>query len=169
MGKSQFPNPFSIYTETPVPPPRLTNSSRIDTLYRDGKIYLSLDDAIMLALQNNFDIAIARYNLDIADTDLLRARSGQAYLGVNSGLVTGTIGEQYQPSGERVSGCHDRQHQFHHFDLRNHNSNCRSLRRRTRRNFCRCGRRGFWSQWNYFVYPGRGSAEYSPTRSWIRC
>ena len=33
----------------------------------------------MLALQNNFDIAIARYNLDIADTDLLRARSGLAY------------------------------------------------------------------------------------------
>jgi len=91
-GKSQFPNPFSVYTETPVPPVRLTNSSRIDTLYRDGKIYLSLDDAIMLALQNNFDIAIARYNLDIADTDLLRARSGLAYLGVNSGLVTGTIG-----------------------------------------------------------------------------
>lgn len=91
-GKSQFPNPFSVYTETPVPPVRLTNSSRFDTLYRDGKIYLSLDDAIMLALQNNFDIAIARYNLDIADTDLLRARSGLAYLGVNSGLVQGTLG-----------------------------------------------------------------------------
>ncbi len=91
-GKSHFPNPFSVYTETPVPPVRLTNSARIDTLYRDGKIYLSLDDAIMLALQNNFDIAIARYNLDIADTDLLRARSGLAYLGVNSGLVTGTLG-----------------------------------------------------------------------------
>ena len=66
----------------------------------------------MLALQNNFDIAIARYNLDIADTDLLRARSGLAYLGVNSGLVTGHHRRQYQPSGERVSGCHDRQHQF---------------------------------------------------------
>ncbi|MGB7196742.1 MAG: TolC family protein [Acidobacteriaceae bacterium] len=96
-GKSQFPNPFSVYTETNVPPPRLTNSSRIDTLYRDGKIYLSLDDAIMLALQNNFDIAIARYNLDIADTDVLRASSGQAYLGVNSGLVTGTLGSSTGP------------------------------------------------------------------------
>jgi outer membrane protein len=70
----------------------LSNSPLIDTLYRDGKIYLSLDDAIMLALQNNFDIAIARYNLDIADTDLLRARSGLSFLGVNSGLVTGTLG-----------------------------------------------------------------------------
>ena len=92
VGKSQFPNPFSAFTETVVPPARLTNSSRLDSLYRDGKIYLSLDDAIMLALQNNFDIAIARYNLDIADTDVLRARSGLAYLGVNSGLVTGTLG-----------------------------------------------------------------------------
>jgi len=91
-GKSQFPNPFSVYTATTVPPPRLSNSSLIDTLYKDGKIYLSLDDAIMLALQNNFDIAIARYNLDIADTDLLRARSGLSYLGVNSGLVSGTLG-----------------------------------------------------------------------------
>ena len=92
VGKSQFPNPFSAFTETAVPPARLTNSARIDTLYRDGKIYLSLDDAILLALQNNFDIAIARYNLDIADTDILRASSGLAYLGVNSGLVTGTLG-----------------------------------------------------------------------------
>jgi outer membrane protein len=91
-GKSQFPNPFSVYTPTPVPPPRLRNSPLIDTLYRDGKIYLSLDDAIMLALQNNFDIAIARYNLDIADTDLLRARSGLSFLGVSNGLVAGTLG-----------------------------------------------------------------------------
>ncbi|HZC44122.1 MAG TPA: TolC family protein, partial [Acidobacteriaceae bacterium] len=97
VGKSQFPNPFNAFTEKIVPPARLTNSSRIDTLYRDGKIYLSLDDAIMLALQNNFDIAIARYNLDIADTDILRAHSGLAYLGVNSGLVTGTLGGSTSP------------------------------------------------------------------------
>lgn len=96
-GKSQFPNPFAVYTATTVPPPRLTNSPLIDTLYKNGKIYLSLDDAIMLALQNNFDIAIARYNLDIADTDLLRARSGLSYLGVNTGLVTGTLGGSTSP------------------------------------------------------------------------
>ncbi|MEO6964796.1 MAG: TolC family protein [Acidobacteriaceae bacterium] len=96
-GKSQFPNPFSAYTSTTVPPARFSNSPLIDTLYRDGKIYLSLDDAIMLALQNNFDVAIARYNLDIADTDLLRARSGLSYLGVNTGLVTGTLGGSTSP------------------------------------------------------------------------
>lgn len=97
QGKSQFPNPFSVYTATSVPPPRLTNSALIDTLYRDGKIYLSLDDAILLALQNNFDIAISRYNLDIADTDLLRANSGLPFLGVNTGLVTGTLGGSTSP------------------------------------------------------------------------
>ncbi len=96
-GKSQFPDPFAVYTSIKVPPPRLSNSSLLDTLYRNGKIYLSLDDAIMLALQNNFDVAIARYNLDIADTDLLRARSGLSYLGVNTGLVTGTLGGSTSP------------------------------------------------------------------------
>ncbi len=96
-GKTQLPNPFTAYTQTKVPPPRLSNSSLIDSLYRDGKIYLSLDDAIMLALQNNFDIAIARYNLDIADTDLLRARSGLSFLGVNTGLVQGTLGGSTSP------------------------------------------------------------------------
>lgn len=96
-GKAQFPNPFSVYTQTVVPAPRLSNTPLLDTLYRDGKIYLSLDDAIMLALQNNFDVAIARYNLDIADTDLLRARSGLSYLGINTGLVTGTLGSSTGP------------------------------------------------------------------------
>jgi outer membrane protein len=96
-GKSQLRNPFSVYTPTAVDPPRFSNSSLLDNVYRDGKIYLSLDDAIMLALQNNFDIAIARYNLDIADTDLLRARSGLSFLGVNTGLVQGTLGGSTSP------------------------------------------------------------------------
>jgi outer membrane protein TolC len=96
-GKRQIINPLAQYTQTTVPPPRLTNSPHIDDLYRDGKIYLGLNDAILLALQNNFDIAIARYNLDIADTDLLRARSGLGFLGVNTGLVTGTLGGSTSP------------------------------------------------------------------------
>ncbi|MHB8301420.1 MAG: TolC family protein [Acidobacteriaceae bacterium] len=91
-GKPQLLDPIAQYTAAYVPPPRLNNSPRLDDLYRNGKIYLSLDDAILLALENNFDIAIARYNLDIADTDLLRARSGLSFLGVNTGLVTGTLG-----------------------------------------------------------------------------
>jgi outer membrane protein TolC len=65
---------------------------RLTDLVKDGKIYLSLSDALALALENNFDIAIARYDLDIADTDLLRTRTGLAPLGAPSGLITGTLG-----------------------------------------------------------------------------
>ena len=53
------------------------NSVRLTDMVKDGKIYLSLSDAMALALENNYDIAIARYNLDIADTDILRTRAGQ--------------------------------------------------------------------------------------------
>jgi outer membrane protein TolC len=67
---------------------------------RDGKIYLSLSDAVVLALENNFDIAIARINLDIADTDVLRAKAGAGLRGVSTGLVSGTQGG----SGSTVTG-----------------------------------------------------------------
>ncbi len=96
-GKQQWYNPVSQFTQIQVSPVVNTNSPRIDDLYRDGKIYLSLDAAILLALENNYDIAIARYNLDIADTDLLRARSGLSFLGVNNGLLTGTLGGSTSP------------------------------------------------------------------------
>jgi outer membrane protein TolC len=89
---SFFPNPLTLYTPATVPAPRLGNTPRLDQLVRDGKIYLSLSDAVLLALENNFDIAIARLNLDIADTDLLRARAGGTLRGVSTGLVSGTLG-----------------------------------------------------------------------------
>src|SRR5271165_1299584 len=87
-----FPNPLAPYTPTTAPPANFMNSPRLDDLVKGGKIYLSLSDAILLALENNYDIAIQRFNLDIADTDILRTHSGALFLGVNSGLVTGTLG-----------------------------------------------------------------------------
>ncbi len=72
--------------------PNFGNSPRIDSLLRDGKIYLSIDDAVALALENNLDLEIARYNLNIAEADLLRARSGASILGVNTGIVQNTPG-----------------------------------------------------------------------------
>ena len=72
--------------------PNLGNSPRIDSLMRDGKIYLSIDDAVALALENNLDLEIARYNLNIADADLLRAKSGASILGINTGIVQNTPG-----------------------------------------------------------------------------
>ena len=92
LKKHTFAHPFAPYTATNVPAPRLGNTPKLDDLLRDGKLYLSLDDAVTLALENNYDIAIARINLDIADTDILRARSGANLLGVQTGLVTNTLG-----------------------------------------------------------------------------
>jgi outer membrane protein len=89
---SHFPNPLAPYMPRHVPPPNLANTSRIDQLMQNGKLMLSMDDAIALALENNLDIAIQRYNLNIADTDILLANSGQATRGVNTGVVTGTPG-----------------------------------------------------------------------------
>jgi outer membrane protein TolC len=80
------------YTPEEVAPPIMGNSARIDALMKDGKIHLSIDDAVALALENNLDIDIARYNLNIADADLLRAKSGASILGVNTGIVQNTPG-----------------------------------------------------------------------------
>src|ERR1700694_2946599 len=89
---SHFPNPIAPYRPRHLPPPNLSNTGRIDQFLHDGKLYLSLDDAIALALENNLDIAIARYTLNIADTDILRARAGAGILGTPLGLVLNTPG-----------------------------------------------------------------------------
>jgi outer membrane protein len=91
-GQSSFPKIWQPYVARSVSPSNITNSAMIDTVIREGKIYLSLDDAIALALENNLDLAIQRYNLDTADTDILRTSSGSAALGVNAGIVQGTPG-----------------------------------------------------------------------------
>jgi len=91
--RSQFPNLIAPYTPRRVEPPNLANTARIDDLMHDGKLYISMNDAVALALENNLDIAIARYNLNIADTDVWRAKSGaNTILGVNNGVVQNTPG-----------------------------------------------------------------------------
>jgi outer membrane protein len=91
--KGPFPNPIAPYTARHVAPPNLANTPRIDQLMHDGKLYISMNDAVALALENNLDIAIARYNLNIADTDIWRAKAGfNTILGVNSGVVQNTPG-----------------------------------------------------------------------------
>jgi outer membrane protein len=99
---SHFPNPIAPYTAQHVAPPSFANTARIDQLLRDGKIYLSMDDAVALALENNLDIAIARYNLNIADTDILRAKAGGSILGINAGVVQNTPGGAQSSIGSQV-------------------------------------------------------------------
>ena len=90
--RSHFPNPIGPYSPKRLPPIDLSNTPRIETLLQGGKLYLSMNDAVALALENNLDIAIQRYNLGIADTDVLRARAGANTLGVSLGLLQGTPG-----------------------------------------------------------------------------
>jgi outer membrane protein TolC len=89
---SQFPNVIAPYKPQTIPPSNLSNSRRIDPLIHNGKIMLSINDAVALALENNLDIVLARYNLNIADTDILRAKAGSNVLGVNTGIVQNTPG-----------------------------------------------------------------------------
>src|SRR5580693_8694861 len=93
----QAPQPQQFHLENfdkpqYLPPPNLNNTPRLEQLMQNGKLMLSVDDAVALALENNLDIGIARYNLNIADTDVLRAKAGAAILGVFAGVVQNTPG-----------------------------------------------------------------------------
>jgi len=85
-------NPFAAYRPSTVPPINLTNSSRLEDLERDGKLYLSLRDAIALALENNLDLMYFRYNFSAAQADLLRTKAGGSANGVNTSIAQGTQG-----------------------------------------------------------------------------
>ncbi len=100
----QFPYLISPYRAHQVPEPTLANTPRLEQMLKDGKIMLSLSDAIALALENNLDLAIARYNLSIADTDVLRTKSGASVRGVATGLVQGTPGGGIGGFGTGASG-----------------------------------------------------------------
>jgi outer membrane protein len=90
--RGYWPNPIAPYSPTTVQAPSFTNSLQLDQLVKNGKIYLSLGDAVLLALQNNYDIAIQRLNLDLADVDLMRSRSGALINGISTSLQTSTQG-----------------------------------------------------------------------------
>lgn len=75
-GPRWFPNIIAPYKQTRAPLPMLTNSPRVDQLIQDGKLMLSLDDAISLALENNLDIAVQRFTPWLDEANLLLAKSG---------------------------------------------------------------------------------------------
>jgi outer membrane protein TolC len=97
-------NPLDTYRATLVPEPNLANTPRIDALVRNGVLELSLKDAIALALENNLDLAIARYNIPIAQADILRTRAGASFRGVNTGIVQNTPGGGVGGFGTGASG-----------------------------------------------------------------
>ncbi len=97
-------NPLKAYWPTSVAPANLSNSPSLDTHIRDGVLELSLKDAIELALENNLDLAIARYNIPIADADILRTRAGGFNRGVNTGVVQNTPGGGVGGFGSSAAG-----------------------------------------------------------------
>lgn len=94
---SWFPKFYVPYQEPLVPQRPMSNSDRLRTLTVGGKLRLSVNEAIALALENNLDIAVARLGPAFAQTDIVRAKSGGAPRGVqgaftSSALFAGALG-----------------------------------------------------------------------------
>ena len=101
---SGFLSIFSIFQEKVVPKVVLENTPRIETLIQDGKLNLTLADALAMALENNLDIAVQRYIPEYAQTDLLRSQAGQSPRGfpggtTPGGLTSGALGAGISGSG----------------------------------------------------------------------
>jgi len=82
-----FPNLFAPYRSIRIPEPLLTNSPRVDQLIHDGKLELTLQDAVELALENSMDIAVQRYNPWFADTDILQTEAGGQPFGITGAEI----------------------------------------------------------------------------------
>jgi outer membrane protein TolC len=103
-----FPNVFDSFAPLRVPQQGMENSPRLHDLIREGKLWLSLQDAIALALENNLDIDVARFQIPLAQADYLRSRAGSAARGVtgatiSTALFAGAIGSS-TTSGASASG-----------------------------------------------------------------
>ncbi len=83
-----FPNLFAPYSPIKIANPVLTNSPRIDQLIHDGKLELSMQEAVELTLENSMDIVVQRYNPWFADTGVLKAKAG-GFGGTTPGAVFG--------------------------------------------------------------------------------
>ncbi len=99
-----FSNILDTYRDKPVARMELENSPRIENLIVDGKIELTLSDALALALENNLDIAVQRFIPSFSQTDLLRSQAGQSPRGfsgatIPGGLTAGAIGAGISGSG----------------------------------------------------------------------
>ena len=110
---SWFPGFWGPYQTPVVPAPRMSNSQLLHSLMSDGKLHLSVEDAIALALENNLDIAVARYNVAFARTDYIRTLSGGAARGVQganissalfAGALGGGVGGAAGAGGSRAGG-----------------------------------------------------------------
>lgn len=91
QGPGVFPHVRDPYRQKPMSLPVLVNSPRLRNLIHNGKLELSLADALALTLENNLDIVIQRYVIPFAQTDILRTKSGQAARGFTGALYPGEL------------------------------------------------------------------------------
>jgi outer membrane protein len=85
-----LPNLFAPYRAIKVEPTSITNSPRIEQLIHEGKLEISLQDAVELALENSVDIAVQRYYPWIADVGILKASSGSSGYGTPGAAIAGS-------------------------------------------------------------------------------
>jgi outer membrane protein len=87
------------YRPVEQPKNNLTDTTRLESLLRAGNLYLSLQDTIALALENNLDIAIQRYGPLLADAALKQALAGASARGVSTGVLAGPSSASVSSSG----------------------------------------------------------------------
>ena len=87
------------YRPRPVPPTSQYNSARLESLLRAGNLYLTIQDAIALALENNLDIQIQRYAPALADTSVMTAEAGGFARGVSTSVTAGPSSASVSASG----------------------------------------------------------------------
>lgn len=104
-----FPSFWGPYATPDVPAPPMTNSELLESLLSDGTLRLSVQDVVSLALENNLDIAVARYNVAFSRTDVLRTQGGGAARGFSGSfqsgaLFSGAVGSGVSGAGGGASG-----------------------------------------------------------------
>jgi len=99
-----FSGVFGRFRPKSVPKLVLENSPRIDSLIQDGKLHLTLADALALALENNLDVAVQRYIPEYSQTDLLRTKAGQSPRGFTGGMTPGGLTSGALGAGVSGSG-----------------------------------------------------------------
>jgi len=96
-GPNWFGHFTAPYRQQPIPPISLENSPRLKDLIHDGKLEISMADALALAIENNLDISVERQVVPMSQTDVLRASAGSAARGFSGatiplGLSAGALG-----------------------------------------------------------------------------
>ncbi len=77
------------YTPHAISNVAFEDSPRLEKLMRAGTIYISLRDAISLALENNLDLEYARYNPKLSEANLKRVSAGALLRNVSNSISSG--------------------------------------------------------------------------------